>query len=391
MNQSLSISGVSPQAGQFAGATSHPGGGSASIAGRKIVDRQPSEQNVLLDAASELTQAFAARMQQRGMKERTILTGGALAGLSKEVRLKTLDNTRASKARASRSENGKEDAGERSAQGADELARAILKNPDRIRQLTEESDGDATAQFLLLLEAADAIEAGGEGSDAVLAAVREVVEELFAERGDRILADINTVDAYSKLSPEQARQFRTVYHDAAIGAESLGGVLTHLVGLVKESDSGASFVEVHRSMIAALGLDMASVRPSTDRTKLQSLISDLYHLEVIGTTLDGCSGLAGEIEQRHGVPRFSSSQLATDLIGLAGERWVDADHFKRLADRYKTMEPPAAMVDFLTGARDLVKELPVKVFTAPESRQSLIDAAQDAVDYSIDREEGIVT
>ena len=210
------------------------------------------------------------------------------------------------------------------------------------------------------------------------------------ESGDRILADINTVEAYSKLSPEQARQFRTVYHDAAIGADSLGGVLSHLVGLVDASGTGGSFTAMHQSMIAALGMDIAATRPSTDPAKLQALVSDLYHLEVIGTTLEGCDSLAGKIEQRHGVPRFAPHQLTTDLIGLAGERWVDADHFKRLADRYKAMEPPAAMVDFLTGTRDLVKELPVKIFATAENRQSLIDAAQDAVDYSIDREEGIV-
>jgi type III secretion protein W len=391
MNQTRSISGALPQAGQFSGSSPLAGGGSASIAGRKVVEQQPGEQNVLLGAASELTQAFAARMQQRGMKERTILTGGALAGLSKEIRLKTLDNTRQGKVRSSRAEEGKDGAREQSTKAVDELARAILKNPDRIRQLTEEADGDPTAQFLLLLEAADSIEASGEGGEAVSSAVREVIEELFAERGDRVLADINTVDAYSKLSPEQARRFRTVYHDAAIGAETLGGVLNHIVGLVNESDSGASFTEMHRSMISALGMDIAAVRPSTDRAKLQALVSDLYHLEVIGTTLEGCDALAGKIEQRHGVSRFPSQQLTTDLIGLAGERWVDADHFKRLADRYKAMEPPAAMVDFLTGARDLIKELPVKIFSTPENRQSLIDAAQDAVDYSIDREEGIVS
>ena len=54
------------------------------------------------------------------------------------------------------------------------------------------------------------------------------------------------------------------------------------------------------------------------------------------------------------------------------------------------MDPLAATVDFLTGVRNLVKEIPVKVFATPEVRQTLIDAAQDAVDYAIDREEGIV-
>ena len=143
-------------------------------------------------------------------------------------------------------------------------------------------------------------------------------------------------------------------------------------------------------LIAALGLDLAASRSSTDKAKLQSLVSDLYHLEVVSTLLEASVELSGRLQSRHGTAPFAPNQLTSDLVSLSGERWVDADHFKRLADRYRAMDPPAATVDFLTGVRNLVKEIPVKVFATPEARQTLIDAAQDAVDYAIDREEGIV-
>jgi type III secretion system TyeA family effector delivery regulator len=44
-------------------------------------------------------------------------------------------------------------------------------------------------------------------------------------------------------------------------------------------------------------------------------------------------------------------------------------------------------VDFLTGVRNCVKALPEQVFSAPEARQSLLDAAQGAIDDAIDFEE----
>jgi type III secretion protein W len=358
-----------------------------------VVQRQTSEQNVLLDAAGELTQAFAARMQQRGVKERTILTGGALAGLSREVRHKALEHTRLGKPRGKRSGDEERESGEGGATAQGDLARAILKRPDRIRQFAEESDGDPTAQFLLLLDAADEIESGQAGPDAggaAAAAVREVLEEMFAERGESILADVNTVEVYSRLSADQAREFRSAYHDAVIGADSLGGVVSHLLRLVNDGGAAASFLDAHRAMIAALGLDLAASRPSTDKTRLQSLVSDLYHLEVVSTLLEASGELSGQLRARHGTAPFAPHQLTSDLVSLSGERWVDADHFKRLADRYRAMDPLAATVDFLTGVRNLVKEIPVKVFATPEARQTLIDAAQDAVDYAIDREEGIV-
>ena len=394
MNQARSVTGPSVQVGQYSGSATLAGGGSAHIAGRKIVSHQSAQPNVLIDAASELTQAFAARVQQRGVRERTVLTGGALAGLSREVRQKTLDHTRLGRPRAASEDESEREGSEPASQATDKLARAILKQPDRIRRHAEEAEGDPTAQFLMLMEAADAIESGQAGPDATgtaAAAVREVLEEMFAERGDRILADVNTVETYSRLSSEQARQFRSVYHDAAIGSETLGGVVSHLLRLVGEANTGSSFADVHRSMIAALGLDLAAVRPSTDKAKLQALINDLYHLEVIGTLIEASDTLAGQLKSRHGLAPFVSTRLTTDLVNLAGERWVDADHFKRLADRYQAMEPLEATVDFLTGVRNLIKEIPVKVFPTPENRQTLIDAAQGAVDYAIDREEGIVS
>lgn len=393
MNQTSSVSAALPQAGQFAGPGELTGGAEARLGGRKIVQQRSTEQNPLLDAASELTQAFAARMQQRGVKDRTILTGGALAGLSREIRHKTLEHTRAGKLRGSRSGDADRESGEARAPGQGDLARAILKRPDRIRQFAEESDSDPTAQFLMLLDAAEEIESGQAGGDAegsVAAAVREVLEEVFAERGERILADVNTVEAYSRLSTDQARQFRSAYHDAAIGAESLGGVINHLLKVVNDGGTGASFRDVHQTMIAALGHDLAASRSSTDKSKLQSLVSDLYHLEVVSTLLEASGNLSEQLQTRHGNAPFAPNQLTSDLVALSGERWVDADHFKRLADRYRAMDPLAATVDFLTGVRNLVKEIPVKVFATPEARQTLIDAAQDALDYAIDREEGIV-
>ena len=393
MNQTRSVTSQLTAAGQFTGQTQLSGGAQAHFSGRKVVQRQTNEQNVLLDAASELTQAFAARMQSRGIKERTILTGGALAGLSREIRHKTLEHTRLGKPRSGRSGEAERESGEGDAPAQGDLARAILKRPDRIRQFAEESEGDPTAQYLMLLDAAEEIESGQAGPDAggvAAAAVREALEEMFAERGERILADVNTVEAYSRLSTEQAQHFRAAYHDAAIGAESLGGVVNHLLKVVSDSGSGASFRDVHQTMIAAIGLDLAASRSSTDKSKLQSLVSDLYHLEVVSTLLETSGELSRQLQARHGTAPFSPNQLTGDLVALTGERWVDADHFKRLADRFRAMDPLAATVDFLTGVRNLVKEIPVKVFSTPEARQTLIDAAQDALDYAIDREEGIV-
>ena len=310
--------------------------------------------------------------------------------MPREFRQKAFQHCKAGKARSSR--EGAADRESDTVGSPDELARSMLKRPERIRELAERLDDDPTAQYLGLLEALELIESGQAGQDpngVAASAAREVLEEIFAERGERILADVNTVEAGARLPRAAAQGLREAYHDAVFGSDSLNGALRHLLDAARDSGGGAGFRDIHAALLTALGLDMAAARPSTDKARLQSLLSDLYHLEVIGTTVDACDELAKTLQARHSLSPFDGTALTSDLIGLTAERWVDNDHFKRIADRFKVMDPLEATVDFMAGVRNVIKDLPVKVFPTAEGRQALIDAAQGALDYAIDREEGI--
>ena len=121
--------------------------------------------------------------------------------------------------------------------------------------------------------------------------------------------------------------------------------------------------------------------------KLQYLVSDLSHLKVISTVVDQCTKLGKTLGDRHGLAGFKGSGLASDLVSISHERWVDASRFDRLADRYGAKVNSSCTVDFLAGTRDSLRQLPPQVFPTMESRQSLLDAAQLAIDDAVGREE----
>lgn len=78
--------------------------------------------------------------------------------------------------------------------------------------------------------------------------------------------------------------------------------------------------------------------------------------------------------------------LMKDLINLTGEKWVSAQRFSAMADRWE-LNDAQARITFLTGVKGLLRDMPEKVFPDLDQRQSIISAAQEALDAAIELEE----
>ncbi len=339
--------------------------------------------SVLQDSADEMSRSLSSKVQERSLKDRRVSVGAGLDELSRERQLAML--------RQLMRGHGGHEGSDPTAQHLLDLARRILKQPHFARQLVKEQGGDATTQYLCLLEVAALIADGQAGADPGGAAadlVREAAAQLLAEDAEFIRADLNTFDLSEAIGePQAAAAFRSAYRDVVLASDSINATLQHLLRAVNEG-TGLVFDKVLDSTKAALGADLAAARPSTDRVRLQHLVTDLYHLKVISTVIDQCGKLAQTLQSRHGVSSIKPAELASDLISLSNERWVDSSRIARLADRFGVTRSPSAKVDFLSGARDHLRQLPPVVFSSPEARQSLLDAAQTAIDDAIAAEEG---
>ncbi len=346
---------------------------------------QPVQQldhaSVLADAADELTQQLSTKAEEKSLRERRIGKADNKSSLhSAEFHALLL---------ALQSEHQNEEQQEEQLLA---LARRIQRQPARARQEAARLHKDASAQYLSLLEVAQLLREGQltDVGGRALAAVEDAADELEAEHGDAIWADINVLKASQEHQnsldePGAAQAFRQTYKEAVLGAADLSSTLRALLDTHKDRKA-AAFTQVLQDMVKAMGADLAAVRPSRDPVKLQALLSDLYHLGVIATVLETCDELGRTLQTQFNTLPIRTSELTSELAGLSAERWVDTARFDSLARQHRCDAPASCKVAFLAGIRRALKELPFQVFPSSEARQSVLDAAQLALDRATDLE-----
>lgn len=264
-----------------------------------------------------------------------------------------------------------------------QLAKRMLSAQGDPTALARQSLGKPSEQYLALQYALQKGQKEGAAAD-VLEMLRESLFDLEMAHGPSIRADINTIGVAAASGADRASitAFQSCYQDVVLGEATLGQTLKKLVSQF----AGKNFVHGLQQMTQALGRDLAAARPSTDPVRLQSLMQDLYHLEVTATVLDGCAGLSQQLHLKHGLTAFSPETLMHAMVDVSGEKWLSGTRFTHLAEQCgaRDVEP---QIHFLTELKSLMRQMPVQVFIDAEQRQTVFGALQDALDAAIDRED----
>ena len=263
------------------------------------------------------------------------------------------------------------------------LAQRMLSGAGDPLQHARQAFGEATQQFMALQYALQQGEREGAAADQ-LEALRDALDDLEADHGPVIRADINTVGvaAQGARSRQEVARFQATYRDVVLGHVSLAGTLQMALERFGLSDFAGGLAR----LVQALGQDLASASPSVDPARLQSLAKDLYHLSVASTVLDACQALHARIEARYGALRGLPAQLMQGLVKLSAEKWVSGSRFTTLARDYGATGVEV-QIHFLSGIQQLMREMPVEVFVDLDQRQTVFAAIQDALDEAIDRED----
>jgi hypothetical protein len=209
-------------------------GAGQSIANATFSGQSPvGSASLLAQSADELAFGLAAKVQERTLKERKV----------SESRLMRPDRARVQTLMQAFANKGGQAAAAESAasQQLAALAKRIKDKPSSARQEAQDELGnDPTLQYLGLLSLAYQNQDGSSGGDpggGSESALWEAIEELSAEKGDRIAADLNTFEATQGLPPEQAQAFRGAYKDVVLASESLAQAGQHILSAT-QGDSG---------------------------------------------------------------------------------------------------------------------------------------------------------
>ncbi len=265
------------------------------------------------------------------------------------------------------------------------LARRMLQAPERAAALAREAGGghDPVLGHLALQRAlADSRE--DVDNSATLALLEDALVDVEITHGPAVRAALNTIHtaAEGAQTSSEVKSFQAAYRDIVLGLPTLGEALTTILREFGE----VRFAEGLQRMIRALGQDLNAARPSSSPVRLNQLVQDLYHLQVVSTVLEGCNTLCAELGTRFGTQGVSSQNLRERLIALGSERWSTGQRMISLAESCE-IRAIVAQIFFLTWTRRLLKRMPLKVFFDEDCRQSVLNASQEALDVVIAREE----
>ena len=355
------------------GGLNEPGAGlqgqpqaSGTLQGQVIVPT--TAESVLTDAAEEITMAHSEKAEEKGIEKRKLDAATHAQLIRIEDIHKLLEEAHAQKDQATMLALAK---------------RLLAQSGNQARQEARDAFQEPVKQYLGLQYALDyATQAGAD--EATLHNLQDALEELMLDAGPRIHAGLNSMQALGQAtqSAEQVEAIQATYTDMVLGRATLADTLSGLLEQFNERD----FAKGLAGMIRALGDDLSATRPSTEPARLQSLVSDLYQLEVTHTLLERCHEVSVVLQREHGKPPLDASQMLQKVIGLTTERWINANAFTRLAEGAGCADF-SSQIRFLTEMKGVLRDLPVKIFADADSRQSMIIALQDALDVAIDREE----
>lgn len=263
------------------------------------------------------------------------------------------------------------------------LAKRMLSGQGDPARHARSAFNEPTPQYMSMQYALQMGEREGVASD-VLEALRESLQDLEMAHGPAIRADINTVAAAAQPGASRAdiALFQATYRDVVLGEASLAATLKMALERFGDKDFSSGL----QRLTQALGQDLSAARPSCEPARLQSLVQDLYHLEVTATVLDGCRSLQSRLAEKHGIVDMEPVTLMRGLVEVSGEKWVSAQRFTGLSENCGAHDP-GPQIHFLTTVKALLREMPVQVFVDSEQRQALFGAVQDALDAAIDRED----
>ena len=269
-----------------------------------------------------------------------------------------------------------------------ELAKRMQSGEENPRELARQQSRDPAMQYVLLQHAlVEGKEAGI--SQAAQERLQDAIADLEMERGPEIRAGINTagVAASTTGSPAERENFQDTYRDVVLGQSSMSQTLKTVFDRFASEGQQQVGLQIG-NLIKALGADLSAARPSQDSNRLQALVQDLYQLEVAVTVLDRCTELAALVQDKFTHNKIEPLEMMKSLVAVTGEKWVGATRFTAMEQQHQLSEVPA-QIAFHSTARDILRQIPPAIFADTDTRQSILNASQEALDMAIDKEDAL--
>ncbi|TDU70713.1 type III secretion system TyeA family effector delivery regulator [Prosthecobacter fusiformis] len=83
---------------------------------------------------------------------------------------------------------------------------------------------------------------------------------------------------------------------------------------------------------------------------------------------------------------YTAHDLMRELLEMTTQRWIDPTTFLQITNKLG-IKSSEMRIYFLTQLREQVRQIPLKLYSATDTREKMLDALQQAMDTEISREE----
>jgi type III secretion protein W len=223
----------------------------------------------------------------------------------------------------------------------------------------------------------------------------QALDLLEKKHGQEIRAGLNITGIAADFSQKglgKVQEIRAFYRDTVLAETSP----TKLYRSVKEKMEEADFETSVGFLIKALGKDLQSMGPSVSHAELKKVMDDLYVLESLKNTDKACEALMEKMGTQLGIRSMgSASELMSQLMEIKGKPWQPSDPFLALSETMgihgHTEKEIEAQIYFLREIKEVVRQIPLKLFDTMEAREKMLSTMQEALDIAIDKEEEMLS
>lgn len=208
---------------------------------------------------------------------------------------------------------------------------------------------------------------------------------LEASDGETIRAGLNisaTAESYVESGLGGYCELRKFYNETVKDYRDL---ISTYISLRKEL--GPNFKPGMSFLRESMGADLSAAEPSTEAARLQSLIDDLYQVRFLDDFHDKLSDLIDRLKRDYSLADpCTAMNLTESVLGMVNQEFINPLTFQELS-ALVGLEELSAEIYLQTQLMNACREIPEKLFVAPEPRERLLHGFQMALDELIAKEE----
>lgn len=267
----------------------------------------------------------------------------------------------------------------------DSLRRVGNPASETIRQILDKAFSDVSHRWAALDYTRTILRETGENPE-LLDSVNRLAEEYQETFGPEIRAGLNigeSVTRFSDFGLSGTQELRDSYRNTVLKYEGFHETYFSLVNHygLERLPQAVDF------LIEAVGNDLASQGPSIAAPALQLILNDLYQVEVLGNIHRNCRSLLERMTIRFDTDIGISAHRLMDLIlALKSDNWPKPEQVNAIVTE-SGIKGIEAQICFTRELKELVADIPFKVYGDIRKRDQVLDTLQTVQDQLIAREE----